>query len=603
MKEVLIKILKDYLRKNSKVEINYEEIAQEIIIGDLNSDYQTNYKRVKTINKLYKTVDKGASVKYNDYISVVISKEFGIGKNVFADKFLVDNKVTKLMLEYLNLKNKKKISFSVLQKNENNILATLEVQNIEYELLIEAQTKTLEELGKERNLSKERIRQIIFKLKKILKNKHFYLGYDYLISTDLRFIPKYEQAIIYANKEGIYNEMFDLYFFTEDNRKSLNIIEQALKELVDNNSKIINLLYLNYNDILNFFLDNNKTFYSCNNQVFTSKRQGRMEISNYIVNYLEEYEITRIHIDDKFLKEFSQTKHGRLYIKQGNGEFNERNILMNLERESEIYKIGTNNYMYDHKTVDSLKLMSNKLRKIIKQNVPINGTNKLTELFETIFSDLNLKKNSIFFVLKKMFGDEFNFKKNKITDLNDEIKDETKEMLKNLELQGYSFINNVTNSKNMSLKASEIYGYKNVIYLQQYIVVVDNKYFEYYNEIEKLKKYFVNKDLILRTEFQKIIPEKLTDKFGDDLIFKIFSQINDYDYQLYFATTQKDINNMGDVFNFFFAEYDDIIPKDKVQNFVSMLSNNYYNMLNKLIDKGYLKKNENNEFVKCKFKN
>lgn len=215
------------------------------IHGDLRAHEKVNYENVAEIScsngsfYLEDILPEKINELCLEYKLIVIDdlKALDSQQNFYSDKRIVNNydfyKAVKILKEPLNER-----TMSLLKQ----LIKTLTIEH-SYMLYLKAKGKTLEEIGKEFGITRERVRQIIAQGLKKIKNTEQYKIIIYnlkVISLKKNYITRYEiveifgdlsQTFIYLNKES-YMKDLNLFILNKDVIKDFHKQSNKLPEYI-----------------------------------------------------------------------------------------------------------------------------------------------------------------------------------------------------------------------------------------------------------------------------------------------------------------------------------------------------------------------------------
>lgn len=337
---------------------------------------------------------------------------------------ITNNHTSELLLQFL-----KWYTFNINDEIEEIINKTLKITNSKQIINERAQKFTLEKIGKELGLTRERVRQIEAKTIKIFST--YYKQYRIihkisaeqngeqilLTSTIEKYCNQYSQEFLfflqhYENTSYTYDELLDSYILGDDSitEQIIQCIDTFPDLIKKEQLQSILLSATQENNIPIEILENAfLNIYKLSENIYY---RNKLHIESILQNTIEKYYSNGLKVyDTEEMKKFRQhiiLDYGNISLPQNDRALASRIMKICILCNKGTYKIKQNKHL-------SHELIKNIHEHILNNNNPILRIASLFNIFKNELSPLGVD-NKYYFqgILHKLFSNEFLFKKDYI---------------------------------------------------------------------------------------------------------------------------------------------------------------------------------------------
>lgn len=337
---------------------------------------------------------------------------------------ITNNQISELFLQFL-----KWYTFNINDEIEELINKTLKITNSKQIIHERAQKFTLEKIGKELGITRERVRQI--EAKTIKTFSKYYKQYRIihkisaeqngeqilLTSTIEKYCNQYSQEFLfflqhYENTSFTYDELLDSYILGDDsiNEQIIQCIDTFPDLIKKDHLQNFLLRTTQENSIPLEILENAfLNIYKLSENIYY---RNKLHITSILQKTLEKYYSNGIKVyDTEEMKKFRQNiilEYGNISLPQNDRALASRIMRICILSDKGTYKLKEKQYL-------SQKLIKNIREFIINNNYPIL---RIASLFNTFKNELFFLgvDNKYYFqgILHELFSDEFLFRKDYI---------------------------------------------------------------------------------------------------------------------------------------------------------------------------------------------
>lgn len=465
--------------------------------------------------------------KIDDYSINLLRIKYGLLPKL-KNKMIYDNRVYKFIFEYYY--NKHNINFDefVAIDTDPNLLAAEIDLNID--LVLEKQTKTLEELSYNYKCTRESIRLRIIEAKKFINARFKLPTFDYVLDQNFDKLTHDEKLVLLASDLHRYDK-FNAYILNEQIKNKVLRFEEEIENLKKNYAYPSFSIDSPLRPLVENYVENDKNLYIVEDKIYSLVKSGEHHNANFILNYLKHEELESFFIEDLLADNFTSSIHGKLLA--NNISISLRNLEAILDREPVLVKIDTHHYQIES-TIDNIEyLIFSKIEKTISAAPNVVTLELLEELFHREIKMLNISVKGFYYIIKKHLFDKFTFRK--LVIYNSEYKLQTKfELLakdfdkqKIITLDAASLTNATNLSRKFKNKGGIIYGDKlyntNLLRLSKKLLAIDiTPDFD---------------EVIYRSTFNKAIDHIVLDEidFKRKFAFKLWCFLHNYEYFNFYA--------------------------------------------------------------------
>ncbi len=398
-KDVIYKIFSYHL---GKVILSKNELTD--YIKNLNSEYERrNLESLSAVLHEYK--DNTEYIKVDEFIDKAMKENFGVSKSDLYDKIYIDNKLYRVFFEYFNEMQGKKYSFKVLEKSKEDLLTRFEFLEIDYNIIIERQNRTLQDIGNELGYTRERIRQIVNKTKDELLTHTSVLKLNYINVEDIKYLPKYKQAIVYANESNFVSSV-GMYIFEPRLKILIIAVTNKFKKMVDDEDDGLDKFVEKNYDIVKRYIQNDPGFYFIQNEMYTIYENGEEDPSKFLGNYLSENKMYSFELNKQFVEKFKKSIHGKLLEEYTDKKLTQKNVKGLTDNRLFLNTTG-DQYIYNPNGFTSY--VDDYLLDKIAQNLPLRGKKEIKECFKDELNNVSLELDDFYYYLKKIGSKRFKF--------------------------------------------------------------------------------------------------------------------------------------------------------------------------------------------------
>ncbi len=528
----------NFLTKDMHIQkdpIDYDQLYELVETGVCNvGNMKLTPKNKEKVERKLKYLDSLELSQYeshhviDDYSIGILRSKYGLLPKL-KNKMVYDNHIYKFIFEYYHYKHC--INYDEFVAFDNDNLALAEALDINVHLILEKTNKTLEQLSRELDCTRESVRLRIIDAKKFVIARFKLPAYDYVLDTDFENLEYMDKIILLSYHNQIWNDKFKSYVISSRIEKKLEKFELEVKKLKADYEYQIGKIENSIYPLIENYVSNDNNLYIDNKNILSLVRNGEHHNANYILNYLKTLEINQFYIEDLLHDDFLSTTHGKLMSESITTSL--RNLEAILDREDVLVKVDTHIYckMSSIKNIDTLDY--NYLIKKLSDAPDVVNIELLSEIFAPEIKLLDIEPKGFYYILKKLFFDKFKFRK--LVIYNSEYKLQTKyEILaENFDTQKVIVLddNLLPNATNLARKFKDkgglIYGDK--LYNTNLL-----------NLSKKLRGLEISSDfdqVVFRSNFNNVIDDIVLDEidFKRKFAFKLWAFLNGYEYFNFYA--------------------------------------------------------------------
>ncbi len=464
----------------------------------------------------------------DDYSIAVLRSKYGLLPKL-KNKMVYDNHIYKFIFDYYYYKHE--IDYMDFVNFDNDHMAVAKELDININLILEKTTKTLEQLSRELNCTRESVRLRIIDAKRFVTTRFQLPAINYVLDTEFDDLDYMDKIILLSYHDQIWNDQFKSYIISPRIIKKITNFTNEIQKLKNDYEyqigKVENTIY----PLIENYVNNDNNLYIDNKHILSLVRNGEHHNANYILNYLKICGIDQFYIEDLLHDDFLSTTHGELMSASITTSL--RNLEAILDREEVLVKVDTHIYK-KMSSIPNIDLLNHDdLIAKLSDAPDVVNIELLSEIFADEIDLLEIEPKGFYYILKKLFFAKFKFRK--LVIYNSEYKLQTKYEILAAKFDTQKVIvlddNLLPNATNLARKFRDkgglIYGDKlyntNLLDLSTKLRNLD------------IKPNF--DDVVFRSNFNRVIDDIILDEidFKRKFAFKLWSYLNDYEYFNFYA--------------------------------------------------------------------